>query len=416
LKTIKYIFGWRVLLGVWTLFAIKWLLSLLPIQIDFLNVFEDVFESFRLSDFYYSYMRSPVEQYDERIVVVNISNLSRGGIAKQLEIINKYEPKVVGLDIFFTKPKDSLQDLALSEAMRKTDHLVLGVQMVGDTLDVFKDVVKSMPLFAQYAHDAHVNTISESDDDALFRSWRETTFVEHTLDSQRVESFAAKITSFYDSAAYKRAMDRNNEFEEIYYSGNQNVYRVIDTATLFNERFDPSWIKGKIVLLGYTGGLFKRSEWDDDKFFTPLNPHLIGRSEQDMYGVIVHANIITMILDDLYIYQLPEWIEWCLAVFFGLINMALFLYLYKSSRWTIWYDAITKPLQIVQAVLLMYISVYLFGNYRCDIEFAQTIFIVLLCGDLTQIYNNFVLKRIEKRLRRSQTAADDADTKNSISP
>src|SRR5258705_6339437 len=60
---------------------------------------------------------------ESAITIVDIGHLDRDGIAKQLNIINKYSPKVIALDFMLTT--DSLdKDRLLVEAIARVKNLV----------------------------------------------------------------------------------------------------------------------------------------------------------------------------------------------------------------------------------------------------------------------------------------------------
>ena len=97
-------------------------------------------------------MRFPIQDSNHKneaiseIVLVNIGELDRTGIAKQLEILANYHPKVIGIDAFFRKPKrsdspteDSILiagDSALSRALKKIPNIVIGLELTEDSVKI----------------------------------------------------------------------------------------------------------------------------------------------------------------------------------------------------------------------------------------------------------------------------------------
>ncbi len=68
------------------------------------NAFDPIAQA--LSDFelrtYYAFSNlRPQPLVDERIVLVNIGNLTRPQIAEQIRIISQHKPRVIGVDSFF---------------------------------------------------------------------------------------------------------------------------------------------------------------------------------------------------------------------------------------------------------------------------------------------------------------------------
>src|SRR5690606_28384528 len=129
-------------------------------------------------------------------------------------------------------------------------------------------------------------------------------------------AFAVKVAQAYDSAATNRFLSRGKEEEIINYRGNivdwhgastyPGRYIVLDwDQALDPSKFTPGLIKDKIILMGFLGGDLRDTSWDD-KFFTPLNRIFAGRARPDMYGVVVHANIMSMILEGDFIDERSE--------------------------------------------------------------------------------------------------------------
>ena len=73
----------------------------------------------------------------------------------------------------------------------------------------------------------------------------------------------------------------------------------------YPAKADLSFIKDKIVLLGFMG-INLNDKTFEDIFFTPLNERYAGKSFPDMYGVVIQANIISMILNKKYINTMPQ--------------------------------------------------------------------------------------------------------------
>src|SRR5204863_8612664 len=104
----------------------------------------------------------------------------------------------------------------------------------------------------------------------------------------------------------------------------------------------PEMIKGKAVIFGFLGKQLGDPSWSD-KFYTPLNKKLAGKANPDMFGVVVHANIVSMILDEDYVDQMSDWQQYLLAFVICVLNVALFSII--NTRYPSWYDGITKLLQ-----------------------------------------------------------------------
>ena len=73
------------------------------------------------------------------------------------------------------------------------------------------------------------------------------------------------------------------------------AFFALDVPDVFGENFTPDMIQGKIVIFAYLGEILGDKKSFEDKFVTPLNARYAGNRLPDMYGGVIHANIISMI-------------------------------------------------------------------------------------------------------------------------
>jgi len=424
----KRFFSIKNLVGTITVFVTVWIVGLLAVSLDFLNVFEQILGDYNLTDLAFHFKEKPKK--DERIVVVNIGNLNRAGIAQQIMILNQYKPKVIGIDAFFSSPKDSIGDAILAEALANTENIVLGSKVMegkvypndkilwglfepSDSIKkmsfypkekvVWDSLRKSYSLFSDLAHSGFVNVITEGDSD--FETWREEP-VQETLKSGKKEiCFGAKIVQLYDSTKTSRLLARKNPYEIINYRGNKEAFLYLDTYDVFDDqKYKPEDIEGKIIVMGYLGGETTKPYWDDDKYYSPMNKIQVGRTTPDMYGVLGHANFISMVLDEDYVNEIHDSSGYIIAFILCFINVALFNYMLHSKVWEPWYDGVSKSIQLVQLILLGYLTYYLFVAQNLKIDLSATAIVVLFSGDLMELYNGFLLTQYKrfKTLKRSR--------------
>src|SRR3972149_1488619 len=155
----------------------------------------------------------------------------------------------------------------------------------------YRNLHLSIPLFSRHAETGFANL--PNDDEESFRTIRDFSPPEKNNHST-VPAFAVKIAGFYKPASLHTLFERQKELEKINFRGNYNCFYFIDTYQYFEPEADFSFIKNKIVLLGYMGPDLNTKSLEDI-FFTPLNERYAGKSFPDMYGVVVHANIVSMI-------------------------------------------------------------------------------------------------------------------------
>jgi len=381
------------------------------------DVFDPIGEAFgdmEMTDIVFSQLRDdPVAE--QRVVLVNLSTLQRGEIGMMLQIISKYNPACIGIDSFFYDPKeDTLGDMMLMEGMAGVDNLILAEKLLPHPDDPSQDtILYSWEAFNQFASsNAFVNLITDAGEQADLKMCREFNPTFDIKGDQRL-AFAVQMAAAYDSVAAAEFVARNNEVEIINYRGNVldygatkfgNKYYALDVQDVFNENFVPDMIEGKIVMFCYLGKYLGDRESLEDKFYTPLNEKYIGRAFPDMYGGVVHANIISMILNRDYINVMSEYAGIIFAVVLCFLNVALFSLIYKKIPK--WYDGITKLFQLMEIAILVYGVIYVLELYSFKADIALATFAVGLAGDSLEVYYGVVKNSFTKEGRKSLFKVD----------
>lgn len=123
---------------------------------DIFDPIGDAFADMEMTDIVFSQLRDePV--VDDRVVLVNVGNRSRFEIAMMIDSINQFNPKVIGMDIFFHYPKedDPIGDSILTVNLAKVENLVMPLKAeYNDSLDIFGQTISWDP-FNDNAELAH---------------------------------------------------------------------------------------------------------------------------------------------------------------------------------------------------------------------------------------------------------------------
>jgi CHASE2 domain-containing sensor protein len=190
----------------------------------------------------------------------------------------------------------------------------------------------------------------------------------------------------YDINAFNRLVKRHDHNEIINYSRRTDKYLVIEGDDLLSRAKDDSVLNGKIALLAYVN---INPDDIEDKLFTPMNPKFAGKSIPDMNGIVVHANIISMILDHKYINKLPSWIGILVAILVGWLHMSFFIRYYLENH--IWFHLVAKFAQLISAVLFVYLGMYLFSRFRIKVDMSLTVVVIVLAVDIIYFYEAFAV-------------------------
>ena len=103
-----------------------------------------------------------------------------------------------------------------------------------------------------------------------------------------------------------------------------------------------------------------------------------------MFGVVIHANIVSMILNRDYINQMPPFTSFLLGILLCYLNVVLFILIHRKIPK--WYDGLTKLIQLIELILIFYVIVVIFHAYSYKLNLTLAIISILLAGDFLEIY------------------------------
>jgi CHASE2 domain-containing sensor protein len=383
----KHFFRLDALIITANIFVLGYLLSMLPINFKFLDPMVNALRDFDIYDLYYSQLRSTPEA-DTNIVLVNIGNLSRAEIAHQIHVINAYNPKVIALDIVFAQEGDPSADTVLSSEFSQTKNLVLVSRLdnYNEQTDSYDTVKTSIDVFNRYAKNGYANL--PDDAGGSFRTIRK--YCPFSMSKgKRINSLTSAVMQIVDSVKYDKLRKRNIEYEIVNYRGNHDKFYFIDTPDLFDSTFNPTFLKGKIVLMGFMGETIDRTSLDDI-FFTPMNPQYAGRNFPDMYGVIIHANIISMILSDRFIYQMPFAVGVLWAFILCYLNVILISAI--QGKFGMLSGTFTKLVLSIQTIGTVYVGLVIFAFLEYKINLTFAVAAIVMVPSSIDFYKSYELK------------------------
>ncbi|MGF1524314.1 MAG: CHASE2 domain-containing protein [Leptolyngbyaceae cyanobacterium] len=288
---------------------------------------------------------------DDRLLIVTVTEadleflqefpLTDETVTRALTQIQKYEPTVIGLDIFRAIPKPPGRDALLKSLQANNVVVITQLSDIqgGPGIPPPESVMPEQISFNDVVVDA----------DGTVR--RALLFGEKVTpeDTVTLPSFALQLSLQYlaTQAITPQASDQNPEYMQLGHStfvrlrsgsggyavADERGYQVllnyrhrrspgrqVTLTQLLNNEVEPSWITDKIVLLGMTAPSFK------DLFYTPFTA---GRVEDhQMPGVVVHAQIVSQLLDAAtgdraLIWLSQTWQEWLWCLFWALLAASI---------------------------------------------------------------------------------------------
>ncbi|WP_462252699.1 CHASE2 domain-containing protein [Ekhidna sp.] len=392
------------------IFGILGVFASLPL----LKVFEafdpigEMFSDFELTDVVFSQMREePIA--DEELVIVNIGELNREGIAHQIEIISKYNPKAIGLDVLLDEPQTWENDSMLTRVFRETPNLIVGEKLVdlNEEGTEFTHTLRPESHLAENADFGFVNLITDARVQHDLKVCREFTPVQ-SVNGVESYAFAVRLAMAIDSAKTQRFLDRGNEVETINYKGNvinfvsQNPrmkYFTLDVFDVLDENFTPDLIEGKVVIMCTMGKFLGDVLTREDFYFTPMNERYVGKAEHDMFGGVIHANIVSQIIDEDNIDSMSENQAIVLAIILCLVNVFFFKMIYGAIPK--WYDGITKLIILIEVFFLATLMIYMFYTVNYKLDITLSLIVIALSGDAIEVYHG-VIKNLFTRSNRKE--------------
>lgn len=251
-----------------------------PLLISFIVIIISIFLGLFL---YSSYQyRSLNERYvqlvpgiEDRIVIVDVGDADRSDIAKKINQIAGCSPAVIGVDLFFKDfDRESPQDSMLLQSIQDS-NCVLGAPNKGLGIH---NVHKNFQKAALGVGFAELNQKE---------GYASDFYVYWDTPIRRDYHFAYVLANQYDSLAvksYLNSLTGNNP--DLLISRLTSQFKVFDS----DEPLDCNLITDRIVIVG--------SLEPDDQFKTYARYHDdVDDDGPDMFGAIIIANQILMILD-----------------------------------------------------------------------------------------------------------------------
>jgi len=414
------------------IFLVMWLTSFIHIDHHKLDPFTYGIRDYDVTDIVYSRLRKNETVLDNRIVLVNIGQPDRMMLHRMLERIEAAQPKVIGIDLFLEGKKDSLADALLQQTFMRHQNIVVATVLEGYSAekDYFEREAGCDTSFSSYTRTGFANFPGNKTNTVRIFSYEENVR-EHS-----VYAFSAELSRYYDPTSIEVLKKRREDLTRIHYTSNSESFLRFEPETILDTTINLGEIlKDKIILIGYLED-YKPDDPIIDRFFTPLNERYTGRTNPDMYGLVIHANVIRMLLDRNYIRTAPKWITFIFALVLIYVNTFFFFWNYRYFWYFKHFPKIlyrwAHVVQVIEIALLFLLTAWVFYAFKITIDCTIAIVGLVLVFDLCIIYYylrqniNFLgkvpdhfpirhhkkkLAKPDKRQSKPRKAPEDSDTK-----
>ncbi|PLX08022.1 MAG: hypothetical protein C0596_08725 [Marinilabiliales bacterium] len=342
-------------------------------SVDLFNPFDEFFDNFDYTDLYYSEFMDDDMPTDTNIFIVNIGDLNRREIAEQINILQMYHPKVIGIDVVFAERR-GMDDFMLQQALNSGDNIVLGGFGIYDEKGEPTGIIKSDPFFG----DKPVGHLEMQADPKTVREFDKFIRFNDTI----INAFTLEIASKYNEDLFLKFAQRKDQVEMINYRGGRMPFIIFDYEEINDTNESLKIIEDKIVLMGYVR-MFSGAPADTiDSHFTPLKRSDYGYA--DAKGIEIHAHILSMILAEKYIDRFPYLANLLIAFIITQLFLMWLVYYYVNGAKL--FDILSKPIQFILIVLVLWSTFLIFSNYALKIDAIPIILALILCIELLYLY------------------------------
>ena len=308
------------------------------------------------------------------------SGIPRQEIAAQIDKIAKFGPAIIGLDAIFENAREGIADNTLIAALRNQEKLVVASKYDNNPESGKEGLFRSF--FSNEIpglQDGFFNLVEGPEE--IKRHF--LPFL--TLNGTKYPAFSTRMLMLLSKKKFNSLSHRNKAVESINYSGGAHHFNTVAKDTLLygdsSQNMRDLFYK-KIVLIGFIKD--KKPDVLEDFHFTPLNHKHTGKSFPDMYGVVIHANILEMMLKENYIHEAPQWLVYLFT--FGIILVINIYYIRRLSGKGKKNQLFLFILQFLVVSVLVYFALLAFKYFNFKMDLTPMMIAVVLSLEVFWIY------------------------------
>ena len=362
-----------------TLFAyvLILILSFLVINISFFNPLKKVVKDFSFLDVYYAENFNTSSEINTDIILLNVEHRDRFEISQMIDKVMKGQPKIVGVDIIFKDQKEAFIDSLLAKSL-SNKKIVTSYILEKDS------IIENHPLVFNDNVSGFVN-LNFDDKESVIREFAgaKERFKENHL------SFSAQIVKQlmgpleWENHNYDKILKGNTS---IRYHGNYDAFFTLGYDE-FMQSDNASLLKDKIILLGYLGDPTGNQYDVEDKHFTPLNKITAGKSIPDMFGVVVHANVINMLMKNTLMHRVSNF--WIGVITFLSTFFLIMCFMWLGNQDRVASRTIKKTVSFLFTIAVTGVSLWLF-KIGIILKIVPIVGITLLSASYIRYYKDLI--------------------------
>lgn len=320
------------------------ILSLIVFNLSFLNPVKEALKDFSFLDVYYAEKFNAKNKINQNIILVNIENKSRFELSMLLEKIQRAKPKAILLDVIFKEIKEKESDSLLANQLVKNN--IIGSYNIINKNTFIKNHSKFKIKDSGFVNFNFNNS-------KVIRSFNGIYNHKKSLAVTAIEKFEFEK---WEKFKYAKKLKTSHNIK---YFGNLSSFTHFGFDE-FMQLTNTSIIANKYVLIGYLGNPTGNKHDITDKFFTPLNSNTSGKSNADMFGIVIHANILNMLLHNNFMYKISNF--WVYVLSFLSVFMVFVLLIWLYEKGSVIYQTFRALFLFFYSLFWFFITLFLFKN------------------------------------------------------
>lgn len=372
----------------------------LPVNQLFIDPFSEAIKNHDVMDVAISRFRDHTDPslFDDDVMILNSQKTNRKDIAEAIEYLTSKDVAGIGIDLIFDQSEYDQTDTLLARVL-DDPRIVLGYTFEeGNGHNGYSVFDASSDSIFIHNRDQMAYVNLATNDGFSVRAFEPL----HKIDGEMRQSFAVKLASKRDPNIVEEISDRDHQLEWINFKriqpGKVNMrfpinskevvhyaYSSIKQLLADTSSYSDDYWKGKLVLVGFNGEHEKTLSMTD-RYFTPLNQIYYGRSLPDMHGVVVHANIVSMLLTRDFITDIPEWILYLTAFLVFFFNYYIFRKLDDKKLFMV--VPLVRIVQLIQFVLSFSFCIVMMTYFNIKFGYILVITAVILSFELYEFYDH----------------------------
>lgn len=307
---------------------------------------------FQVSDIYNMLEEDkPERELSTSVIVVSIDGMDREQLIDLIDTIRLYEPKAIGLDIYFSIPK--ADNSRLLQVVANTPEMVSISQVHKDT-----DELHYVENFLSFYDDTLTPPHRGYANLDINHSWTVVrTFLPYvrSREGRIIPALSLELAKIAAPERAQQLMERGNTEEIIDFTHRE--IEVLAAKRLKNPDVAKR-LKGKVVLIGVINDT-------KDIYLTPL--------KEPAPGVLIHAYAAQTIITGQYIRTREPWLNWTIAVTFCFLLVSLLLFASEKKEIGTALNLIIRIVVFLSVLIFVFLGCWVFSARHMYVDYTPSL-------------------------------------------